>query len=173
MVGSPECGCNTSSWYDLAKPSEGCQANLTTCIHPIVVTSQSRDKNVNVAFCNDRLVHLMWHHTLEEFSRMPLIDVAADALRLWLDAPAMMSEREPHDTLVRAQLFNAVGLAKMHKKGFLSLNYFDMTLPFATNQDAAHDSMHYYSWLGRVMLHKFMNMLCSGWKRSYGGASAP
>jgi hypothetical protein len=165
MVGSPQCGCNSTNWYSQGEPAKGCSlGNETSCVAPFELRAH---QNYDVVFFNHQMMHLMWHKTLEQFKKSPVGTHLNAPFKIWLDSPALMSEREAHDTLPRAQLFNAAAWERLSKQGgWISLDYFEMTLPFATNRDASFDSMHYYSWLGRVMLHKFMNILCNGWKQT-------
>jgi hypothetical protein len=81
-------------------------------------------------------------------------------LRLWLNAPAVVSEREEHDTYERAQIFNAIVREALAPYGWIEIDWNQMTLARAYDSTHFNDGMHAAPNTLRVLVHMLVHFLC-------------
>jgi hypothetical protein len=96
--------------------------------------------------------------------------------RMWLNAPALISEREEHDTLARAEIFNSIAREQLEPLGWIELDWMNISLARAfdstqgvrappTYQEAEFgwgtDGMHHQLNTYRMLVQVIANLLCN------------
>ena len=98
-------------------------------------------------------------------------------VRFWLNAPALVTEREEHDTYARAQLFNKAAREVLEPQGWIELDWMNLSIARAfdstqgvrvpiTYTDAEFgwgtDGMHHQSNTYRMLVQVIANVICNG-----------
>ena len=123
------------------------------------------------------MMHHLWHMNVTQFEAFvqsniidpvdgvegmfeDLYDGHAPPLKLWLNAPALMGEREEHDTLERAARYNAIARRMLSPKGWVEIDWFHMTMSRAYDSTKARDGMHHTPNIVRNLVQVIAHILC-------------